>query len=246
MNICITNHFETNVKSDIYISLLNCLRPLIRPASLEDESLSYLYTESGVFEQSKPSGKLVPSCNLDYKVKFSSFEGLRENLLLGFREPFSLYICAAKYADYSFATWVFRNQGLMGHLPLGVPTSFMFSEQTLPLVVSVSDLVQKFLTDYIRILRIEKARFRMTNLNKNEFIAAALIRKFSDNYLIYGEADSKEQIKVLKAFRFLTHDLPKSKTVHLNDLYQLFESVLSEQEIQDLLSPRYLDLLEKL
>jgi hypothetical protein len=246
MNICITNHFETNVKSDIYISILNCARPLIRPASLEEESLSYIYTDLGVYEQTKQSCKLTTSCNLDYKVKFSSFESLRENLLLGFREPLPLYICAVKYPDYTYGIWVFRNQGLIGYLPLGFATSIIFSEQTLPLVVTVSDLLQKFLTDYIRILRKEKTRFRMTNLNKNEFTAAALIRKFSDDHLIYGEAESRDQIKVLKTLKFLTHDLPKSKTVHLNDLYQLFESVLSKQEIQDLQTPRNLVLLENL
>lgn len=246
MKLCITNHFETHIKGSIYIAVLNTRRPLIRPDSLNEKSQAFICTKEEVFEQATPLAELCSSTNLDFTTEFSFFEDLKRNLQYGFEVKSNLHVCAVNFPNYSCGVWIFRKQMLYAYLPLGIPTSVLLSNLSLPLEVSLQNLLRIFLIDYVRILRHEKSRFRLTSLDTDEVYAAALLRRLSDNHLIYGEAESKEQIKALKYFDFLTHDLPSSKVISLRQLSNQFNSILNGDDIKKLLSSKQITYVEQL
>jgi len=244
MKLCITNHFETQLRGSLYIGVLNTRRPLIRPDSLKEKSLAFICTKDGVFEQATPAAELCSSSNLDFTTQFCFFEDLKKNLQHGFEVKSDLHLCAISLPNYSCGVWVFRKQKLHAYLPIGIPTSALLSNLSLPLEVPLQDLLRFFLIDFVRILRHEKTRFELTSLDPDEVYAAALLRSLSDNHLIYGEAGSRNKIKVLKHFNFLTHDLPSSKVISLKQLSNQFNAILNGEDFKKLLSPKQITFLE--
>jgi hypothetical protein len=224
--------------------VLNARRPLIRPGSLSEKSLAFICTKDGFFEQATPAAELCSSSKLDFTTQFCFFEDLKKNLQHGFEVKSDLHLCAVSLPNYSCGVWVFKRQYLHAYLPIGIPASALLSNLSLPLEVTLQDLLRLFLIDYVRILRLEKTRFELTSLDPDEVYTAALLRSLSDNHLIYGEAESREKIKVLKQFNFLTHDLPPSNVITLRQLSKQFNSILNGTDFKELLNPKQFTFLE--
>jgi hypothetical protein len=81
MKLCITNHFETQLRGSLYIGVLNARRPLIRPGSLSEKSLAFICTKDGFFEQATPAAELCSSSKLDFTTQFCFFEDLKQNYI---------------------------------------------------------------------------------------------------------------------------------------------------------------------
>lgn len=245
MTICITNHFETNLVAATYIALLANDRPLIHPENSPSPSKFILPppSDGGTYEfEDKERGSylvlfsklpclpqdLAKACSLSSTWSSSAESSLTRTVIVVFSDM-----------NTPSAVWIFQSGALVALLPFGIKASLILSRTSRLNLDFDSGILKEFLRQYIAHQIRSKAIFKMEENSEHEVLMAAIIRSLSVPALLYGKVIHPKNLKLLKKFKFLTHDLPNSKVTHLRDLYMRLLPILNTMDVSDLIPPRY-------
>lgn len=270
MKICFMNDFQSSLNADIYIACLPAERPILHPSIiLPKNRFKVLEVSKQIFNnQNHPSD--LHGTNKKKDLNPLSIDTLRANFSIEefyfdwkHCNVFNLYSALSetleekleteKWSIISFGEdeaaigmWIFKKQKPVLYIPLGTLCSMTIDahlEKSWDLKKHEISLIT--LKNYFEVLINQKTIFELDIDSPDSLQMLALIRFLMGDSLVYGFADSIENLKHLKFFNFLTHDTPSSAKVTLSQLEKKLSPLIATLNVPTIISKHDASYLKK-